>query len=233
MENDKIIQICSIDIGSKNFAFYIEEFNASKLERINNISKDERYNSNGTLTDLMDVLLKEVFVNGKTILHINEDLTKNTDKDKYLDQQIYYNMIDHLEKYKEYLDKCSYFVIEQQLKRNTKAMKLGQHCASYFMIKYGKTKPLIEFPAYYKTTILGAIKTFDKQYKNGNIKWKTLGDKERKKWAISKVFDILSIRGEENALNNIKTKKKQCDLADTNCQLQAFKYLYFVDKLRL
>ena len=48
--NDEIIWIASFDIGSVNFAFYIEEINITKLKEITNISKIKRYNSNGTCT---------------------------------------------------------------------------------------------------------------------------------------------------------------------------------------
>ena len=41
--------------------------------------------------------------------------------------------------------------IEKQMsfrgKRNTMALKLGQHCYSYFVFKYGASKEIIEFPA--------------------------------------------------------------------------------------
>ena len=44
--NDEIIWIASFDIGSVNFAFYIEEINITKLKEIVNIPKIKRYNSN-------------------------------------------------------------------------------------------------------------------------------------------------------------------------------------------
>ncbi len=72
-------------------------------------------------------------------------------------------MYELLEEYKSYFDKCDVILIEQQMsfgakKYNTLAVKLGQHCMSYFIYKYGKTKKVIEYPAYYKTITLGAPK---------------------------------------------------------------------------
>lgn len=222
------IWILSFDIGKKNFAFYIEEVDLLQLKLINNIPKEERYNENGSLTEKMNSIFKDIFLTGKTILFKNEDLTKNTDKNKYLDSDIFYNMIEHLDKYQTYFSKCSHILIEMQLKRNTMAIKLGQHCYSYFVIKYGRTKNIIEFPSYYKTQILGSEKTFDKKYKNGKIKWKTMDQKTRKKWAVSKGLEILELRGEKQLIDNIK-KTKLDDIFDNKLMIEAFKYMYFID----
>jgi hypothetical protein len=243
MESETI-WIVSFDIGKANFAFYIEEVNINELKKIENIVKESRYNQNGSLTNEMNNLLNKVYCTGKTIIYVNEDLTKDTNKKKYLDTDIYYNMNDHLDKYLSYFDKCSYFIIELQLKRNTMAMKLGQHCYSYFTIKYGeklrsgnnKCKYIVEFPSFYKTQILGAEKIFDKKYKNGNIKWKTMDQRMRKKWAVTKGKEILKIREEDNILEDIsklpRGKRKLDDIFDTKLMIEAFKYMYFVDDVK-
>ena len=114
----------SIDMGKKNFCIYIEETNINVLKGLPKTSKEERFNNDGTPTEKMRDLLLEVYKNGKTILHMNKDLTENTDKKKYLDTEIYYNMIDYLDSHKNYFDKCSIIVIEQQMNRNSMAIKL-------------------------------------------------------------------------------------------------------------
>ncbi len=224
------ITIASFDIGKKNFCFYIEECNTTQFEEIVNIPYEKRYNENGTPTEEMKTILDNVGLNGKTISHVNKDLTYNTDKSKYLDKEIYFNMIDHLDEYKELFDTCSIIIIEQQMSRNSMAMKLGQHCFSYFACRYGRDKEIVEFPSYNKTCILGAERTKGKKYKNGNYKWKTMDSRTRKKWAVTKTYEILKGRGEEDTMNNIKTKAKKDDLSDTICQLVAYKYLHFIDK---
>ena len=93
------------------------------------------------------------------------------------------------------------------------ALKLGQHCYSYFTIRYGRFKKVIEFPAYYKTQILGAEKIKGKKVKNGNFQWKTIDKPARKKWSVSKATEILSSRGEIETMNNIKTKTKKAKIA--------------------
>ena len=205
------------------------------LQDLKNIPEKKRYNIDGTPTTDMQKLLDQVCINGITILHKNSDLTHNCEKGKYLDPETFHNMIDLLDEYSDYWDKCSFFVIEQQMsfgknKRNTMALKLGQHCYSYFVIRYGRFKHVIEFPAYHKTQVLGAQKIKGKKYKNGNYRWKTIDKPARKKWSINKATEILSNRGEEDTIRNIKTKTKKDDLADTLTQLQAFKYLCFVNK---
>ena len=229
-----LIRIASFDIGKKNFCFYIEEIDREQLLALKNVPATRRYNPNGTPTAKMQELLEEVFANGETILHINLNLTENCDKKLRLDPETFHNMNDALDEYLDYFDDCVAFVIEQQMsfrgKINPMAMKLGQHCYSYFTFKYGRTKQFIEFPAYHKTQVLGAPKVPGKKNKKGGFRWKTLGDRDRKKWSIDKAVEILTSRGELDVLEGLTTVSKRDDLADTLTQLQAFKYLAFVEK---
>lgn len=232
-DNDDLIWLASFDVGKKNFSFYIEETNQSTLKNIKNIPRDKRYHPNGTPTPKMEKILQKIYMTGKTILHINADLTNNCQNGKYLDTETFHNLTDLLDKHSKLLDKCSVFIIEQQMsfrgKYNTMALKVGQHCFSYFAIKFGRFKPVLEFPSFHKTHILGAekIKT---QTKKGKVRYKNIAKPARKKWTIKKSLEILEQRGEEHIFKQLKTVKKKDDLADTLCQLQAFKYLAFVDK---
>jgi len=230
-----IIRVASFDIGKKNFAFYIEEFDKFELMNIKNIPLITRYNANGTPTAMMQDILDRVCSNGKTILHKNLDLTENCDKKKRLDPETFHNMNDELDKYIHYFDECSAIIIEQQMsfgkgKNNPMAMKLGQHCYSYFTFKYGRSKTIVEFPAYHKTQILGAKKVAGKTTKKGTVRWKAMDKKTRKKWSVDKAIEILTSRGELDILKRLTTVSKRDDLADTLTQLQAFKYMAFVSK---
>jgi hypothetical protein len=143
-------------------------------------------------------------------------------------------MISALDNYKDVFDRCSIVVIEQQMSfkqaQNTMALKLGQHCYSYFIFRYpitqdgdfvfDESKEIIEFPAYYKTQVMGAPKV------NG----KAMSKPDRKKWSTEKAIDILMERGDTDTLDEIIGSKKKDDLADTLIQLQSFKFLRFVDK---
>jgi hypothetical protein len=231
IKTDETIWIASFDIGHVNFAFYVEEMDQNKLSKIKNIKKEERYNEDGTPTVGMSKILNEIYKNGKTIVYKNSNISNNCVKGKQLDTETFYNMFDLLDKYSEYWDKCSYFIVEKQMdfgkmKRNPKALKLGHYCQSYFVFRYGRFKEVIEFPAYHKTQVLGCQKIKGKKYKNGKHKWTSISKPERKKWSIIKATEILDIRGEKNIIDSIKTKAKKDDISDCICQLESFKYLY-------
>ncbi len=222
--------IASFDIGKKNFSFYIENINPISLE---NIPKKERYNPNGTCKEEFSKLLHDLYCNGEKVLLKNVDITSDTDKKKYFDSDLCHNLTELLDQYKEYWDKVEYFVIEQQMsfgtKINTMALKLGQHCESYFMIKYGRMKKVIEFPSYHKTQVLGSEKI---EIVKGNKKtYKNIDKPARKKWSIETAYGILTERGDFDTIEEITSSKKKDDLCDVIIQAQAFKYLYFVEKI--
>jgi len=227
------MRMASFDIGKKNFCFYVEELNYDNLTKLKDVNED-KYNIDGTTTPEMTNLLHKIYKNGKTILHENVDLTYNCEK-VYLDPELFHNMNDVLDKYADIWKTCDIIIIEQQMsfgrrKSNTMAMKLGQHCYSYFTIKHGRDKVLIEFPSYHKTQILGAPKD-QKTTKKGKITWKSMSDSLRKRWwAPMQAYEVLTCRNEQNILDKIKSKKKKDDLCDTILQLQAAKYLLFVNK---
>lgn len=228
-----IVWVASFDIGKKNFAFYIEEFDKKKLLEIPYVPKKERYHSNGSTTPEFSKVVKSVCLNGKKILFINTDLTEGCNQKSYLEPEHFHNMTDLLDKYVEYWDKCDAFVIEKQMsfgkRHNTMALKLGQHCWSYFSFKYGRFKEIVEFPAYHKTQILGSEK-IKKISKNGKITYKSIGKPERKKWSVEKATSILKERKDFDTISILTSVKKRDDLADVLCQLQAFKILVYVDK---
>jgi hypothetical protein len=231
-----MFRICSIDIGKKNFAFYIEEIDKETLLSIQNISKENRYNLNGTPTLEFKNVLRQVWSNGRTLLFKNNDLTQNCKKGSYLDTEVYYNMIDLLDQYGSYWDSCETFVIEKQMsfgkRNNTMAVKLAQHCWSYFSFRYGRFKQIIEFPAYYKTQILGAPKV-EKKLKSGKISFKSMEKPARKKWSIVQTTEIFNDRLDDHTMSNLNSNKKKDDLSDCVSQLQAYKYIVFVDKISL
>lgn len=214
------IWIASFDIGKKNFAFCVEEIEVEDLLKIQNIPKPLRYYKDGTTKPDFSKVVKDVCKTGKIILLENIDLTDNCENSKTLDPQVFINMNCILDKYKNYWDKCCSFVIEQQMgfgkKRNYMALKLGQHCFSYFLFNYSNFKETVEFPSYNKTQIMGATKKMSKY--------------ERKMWAVKTSMDILLDRNDDVSLENIQNRKKRDDVADVIVQLQSYKYLTFVDK---
>ena len=227
--------IASFDIGYVNFAFYIQEIDQNKLSTIKNIKKEERYNEDSTPTTEMSKILNDIYKNGKTIIYKNSNISNNCINGKQLDVETFYNMFDLLDKYSDFWDKCCFFIVEKQMdfgkmKRNPKALKLGHYCQSYFVFRYGRFKQVIEFPAYHKTQVLGCKKIKGKKYKNGKHKWIAINKPDRKKWSIIKATEILDIRKEKIIIDSIKTKAKKDDISDCICQLESFKYLYYISK---
>lgn len=222
--------IASFDIGKKNFSFYIEKIDTSLFASIENLPKKDRYNPNGTCTPEFDKIMKKVYCNGEKVLLKNIDITEGTSKTKYFDSDLCHNLTEMLDMYTEYWDKVDYFIVEQQMsfgaKVNTMALKIGQHCESYFMIKYGRGKKVIEFPSYHKTQVLGSEK-IEKKTKAGKVSYKNIDKPARKKWSIETAYGILTERDDFDTIEEITTSKKKDDLCDVIVQAQAFKYLHF------
>ena len=225
--------IASFDIGKKNFSFYIEECNLDDFSTLCNIPKKNRYHPNGTCTDEFGAILKKVYCNGKKMLLRNLDITEGTNKDKYFDSDLCHNLTEVLDTYSDYWEKVDYFVVEQQMsfgtKVNTMALKIAQHCESYFMIRYGRSKKIVEFPSYHKTQVMGSEK-IEKVTKAGKKTYKNVDKPARKKWAIETAYGILTEREDFDTIDEITSSKKKDDLSDVIVQAQAFKYLHFVDK---
>ena len=216
------IHIASFDIGKKNFAFSIEKIYKSRINKLNKFPKKERYNIDGTSTSKFESELKKLYKCGKTVLVKNHDLTENCNSKLTLDPQTYLNMVEVLDKYKSYWDKCEHIIIEKQMafrgKYNMMAIKLGMFCYSYFKIKYGGDKVIIEYPAYHKTQVLGAKKVDVK------VKYK------RKKWAVQRAKEIFDYRKDEVGLEGWAKKKKKDDVCDCALMNITYTYLKFIDK---
>jgi len=231
----------SFDVGKKNFAFCIEEFDHDFIKsNIPKLKLSDRYNENYTPSDTFNTHLNTLFSHGKILVLKNTDLTKNLeDPKKYYDSDLCHEMTELLDQYIDYWNNCSGFIIEQQMsfrgKINSMALKLGQHCFSYFAVNYKRFKTIIEFPSYHKTNVLGAERSLS-YTKKGKKKWKTLGDKERKKWAVEKAKEILELRNDDTFLPLYQPQKRKKgvrkmkldDISDVIIQLQAYKYLNIV-----
>jgi hypothetical protein len=231
MTEQDLIWVASFDIGKINFSFYIEEMDRNRLKSLQKIPSSQRYNLNGTTTEIFSRVVDDVCMEGRAILFKNSNLTEGCVKGKYLDPETFHNMTDLLDEHKEYWDRCDTFIIEQQMsfgrnKINTMALKLGQHCFSYFALNYGRFKNIVEYPSYNKTQILGSEKT-EKRTKTGKVSYKAIDKPARKKWSIKKAMDILEMRNDEENLKLMKVSKKKDDLADTLCQLQSWKILEY------
>jgi hypothetical protein len=225
-----VLWIASFDIGYRNLCFSIEEVSCDALRCIQPIPKDKRYNVDGTPTKAQQNVLERVYTNAKTIFFKNTDLTNKAMKT--LDPEVFHLLTDLLDKYVSYWDNCSYIVLEKQMSfrgvYNVSALKLGQHCYSYFALRYGRFKQVIEFPAYHKTQVLGAPKVRKKTKK---ISYKAMDKPTRKKWAIDEALSILGARNDFETMSQLESARKKDDIADCILQSVSAAYLIFVEKV--
>lgn len=217
-------RIGSFDIGFKNFAFCIEEYNMEELIqfRRHKPSKSD-YKVDGTpAADALAKIngLKSI---GKTLYFSNDDISQGENK---VTPSMLQTMTDLLDFHGDLLDGCSCFVVEKQMSfgkmANPKAVRLGHHLQSALIIRYGNLVPVIEFPAYFKTQLLGAPKE-QTTTRSGKLKYKCVGYAARKQWSVETTIECLAMRGDVDAIDDLLELKKKDDVCD--CILQSIAYI--------
>jgi len=220
LDTSDTVYIASFDIGKRNFAFCVEQVHIRALTSITNVHKKRRYLPDGTPTPEFACILDSVYKSGHLILMENVDLTNGCDKQQYLDPKIFVNMTSVLDRYIDIWRMCSTFVIEQQLGfgqgRNLMAVKLGQHCYSYFVFQFAGFRNIVEFSARNKTHVLGANRM------------RTKSKPVRKAWTTQHAMYILTLRNDICMRSAYETHTKKDDLGDVITQLQAYKYKTYV-----
>ena len=201
------MKIASIDIGKKNLAILIEEFDEMKLKTLTPPPVSQRRNRNGTLPNEMKTVINEVYKNGKILFFNNEDLTTDTSSN-IMSIQLFYNFNKYLMKLKPWFDKCDVILIEKQLMVNPMAIKLAQHVFSFFTFLYpDREKELIEYNASNKTQVLGCEMNLTKT-KKGLERYKPIDKPKRKKWSVLNAIEILKLRTDTKNLNELNLNKK-------------------------
>jgi hypothetical protein len=209
--------ILSIDVGVKNLALYIENFNKDIVASCSTID--------------------EVCCTGKTIFLARLDLYKEGECKCKIPDIVYERFINFFKLYSKYISECDCVIIEEQMYAFNKiAPQMGSMIKMYFALTYPNI-PVIFVSPKIKTRLLGA----DKKIKDKHLKkWvdEKINDfmEKRKDSAIDFVRSKNSYDGHiyvekeilecEVAGNNKKTN----DYADAICQLQAFKYSCFILK---
>ena len=223
-----MLRVVSIDIGLKNFALLIEDFNPDDLSKIKNIPQLQKYDKNLEPTKQFQEILNDVYKIGKVYFMDKVNLTEK--KKKFVDDEILISLTNYLDSIENVLSTCDIIVIEKQLQgkviRNNIAKRIEHHLHSYLIDKYKDAKDLVIYPSSNKTKILGAPKFVQKD----GIK-KKMTKYQRKRWAEKIASDILILRGDYNNYNLIfKSGEKEDDFSDTLVQLQSYKYKMFVNQ---
>ena len=208
----------SIDIGTRNLAFYIEEFNRHDISCLCHHRK--MYEKDGTCTNSFSKVLNEIETNGYCIFFDLFDSGSDIDKS-------FLNITNYLDNHRYIFDLLSFILIEDQMKVNTNARRISQHIYSYFTFVYGSFRPIIVFPSHMKTKVLGCER-----------KVKGISRKQRykmiKEWSVEHARKILENRKDFQYLDLYDNFRKKDDIADSINQLQAFKvkifYLKSLDK---
>jgi hypothetical protein len=200
--------IASFDIGKKNLAFCVEKFDQNVIDE--------------------NTIIDDMCKTGEIVCFENKSLMKNCDTKKYLDTEVFHNLTKLFDENMELWNSCDVFLIEQQMNRNIMALKIGQHCFSYFLFKFGRTKRVIEFAAYHKTQALNAPRIpITKLLKNGTEKtlFRNMTKPERKKWSVKRTNEILTMRDDISSLDKLKGMRKRDDVSDCILMIQAYKFL--------
>lgn len=221
----KNTNILSIDIGTKNFAFWIDSFPSELLEqRIKLV-----YNPNGTATVESKRLLENIAMAGKTILFSNENIATGEDSKVEVSTDTLCTLNDFLNSHKDTFATCEYIVVEKQMSfgkvRNTKAIRVAHHVQSYFIAMFGRFAKIISFPAYHKTQVLGAEKLKTVNTK-GVVRYKAVDKPARKKWSVNIAEDVLLARRDWESIEKIGDLQKKDDVSD--CLLQGIAFVALI-----
>lgn len=198
--------IASFDMGTRNFAFCVEEVDA-----VGDAHKP-RFELDGTPTaEYRGYLDTHVYPRGKLVEMKCIDLKGLTT------ESIYLTLSQVLDSYSKLWDAVDVFLIEQQMayghhKSNIQALRLAQHCLSYFYTIYGCFKKIQEFSSTHKTRVLGCPKFNRRTHK------------DRKQFSVALVSSILSGR-KDPCLGYFEALSKKDDVSDCVLMIQAYKVL--------
>ncbi len=208
-----MIRIASFDIGLKNFATWIDEYDVDDIP-----SSDLEFSHDGRASSESQRIIDEFLSRGSTVSMSNCDISNGS---ATVTSEVLANLTIFLAQH-PHLHTCDFFVVEKQMSfgkaSNPKALRLSHHVQSTLLNMHGVTARVVDFPAYKKTQMLGAPKK-----KAASGKFKAVSYAERKKWAIDKCIEVLLMRGEVDVLDDVLNMKKRDDVSD--CLLQAGAFL--------
>lgn len=200
-----MMRIASIDIGKKNFAQYIEDFDETELEKYkttySELPKTFQRRVKGKMNANVEEILQGIFLCGKRVQFGVYDLRRNKSSND-LDIPTRRNILAHLDRFKDLWSTCDVVIIEQQYFHslssngartpgggaNVDAIKMAELVLAWFLITFPE-KPhgwIGYFGSQFKTQMLGADPKLTKI--------------QRKTWAVDKSKEIYTSRNDEDAL---------------------------------
>jgi hypothetical protein len=215
----------SIDVGIRNLAFYVEMFDRKRLLNLTEsiTTTNSNFCKDGTPTSRFAKVLENVYTNGYVIFF--DDFDAGSDIN-----EAFFHISDYIDSHRYIFDKVGFIVIEDQMKANTNARRVCQHLYTYFLTIYRRWTPIFLQSSSLKTRLLGCVnpknmaKVAPKDGRNGKkLKKRTVRYKFIKNWSIDTSKKILTLRNDNDFLKIFDEYKKQDDIADSICQLQAFK----------
>lgn len=220
------MRIASFDIGYRNLSLAIEQYSNGSIKQLekkySRLTKPDRITERHEHSPLLSALLNEFLKQG------NNELLELTDLNRGESCGLQISTRQHLNEYlnsrKAHLKKCSVIIIEQQFKTgqacNFDAILLGESVFSWCC--FNLSVPVEYTPSRYKTTLLGMPRSIIETKSNGLRVARDIVKRDRKKWSVVRVLQILELRGDEKTCDVITTNKKQDDLSDVILQAAAW-----------
>lgn len=185
-----MIRLASFDIGVRNFAQYVEEFDPNEIytleKRYKSLPKQQQRRVKGTMNSAIEELLVATAMCGTRVTTGVYDFTH--EKGQGLDVLSRKQLLAHLTRFEKVWDTCDIFVIEQQFFNttgfggkkkagsgaNVDAIKIAEATFMWLLDRY-PFKTIIYFGSQFKTQIFGApLKMTKTQRKN----WATVKAEE-------------------------------------------------------
>lgn len=200
--------IAAFDMGTRNFAFCVEEVTEPLPP-----PTPETFDVLGQPTDAYAAFLKQVYASGKLIECQCIDLLALCTEQRQ--DNLYLGLNAVLDQFRRLWDHVDVILVEQQMaygknKSNIQALRLAQHCLTYFYTVYGPFKVVQEMPSTLKTRMLGCPLQQRKQHA------------QRKRFAVDRVEGILRDRG-DTLREHWALLPKRDDVSDCILMIQVYK----------
>lgn len=216
------IIVGSFDIGYRNLSLSIESFSYKSINNLekqySKLDKKTKIIETREHTPILQAIMNNFYKQGKNRLLELTDLNKG--EKCGLQVSTRKNLNKYLQKRKEHLKLCTVIVIEQQFKTgqacNFDAILLGESVFSWCC--YNLSVPVQYIPSRHKTSLLGMPRTVIETRENGLRTVRDIEKKDRKKWSVVKVSQILKLRKDYKTLAKLEDHAKQDDLSDVILQ---------------